>query len=76
MATKTESRPPLRLARLRERKGLTQFQVSQMLGITENAYQNWERGRAGVETIKRVVLLCKILGCRAEDLVNPDTTEI
>ena len=65
-------KPALRLAYLRQKAGLTQLEMSQKLNVTQNTYQNWERNRAGVAQIERVILLCKILKCQPSDLLSKD----
>lgn len=64
------TKPVPRLAQLREQAGLTQLDVSQLLGVTENTVANWEKGRSGIEWIERIVKLCKLFGCNAEDLIE------
>ncbi|MDJ0583010.1 helix-turn-helix transcriptional regulator [Crocosphaera sp.] len=59
-----------KIAQLREREGLTQLQLSQLVGVTVPSIQNWERGRAGIEPIERVIKLCKALNCQAEELID------
>ncbi|MDJ0897437.1 MAG: helix-turn-helix transcriptional regulator [Xenococcus sp. MO_188.B8] len=59
-----------KISELREKVGLTQLQLSKKLGITETTVQNWESGRAGLEQLERFVNLCKVLNCRAEDLIE------
>ena len=68
----TAVKPALRLASLRKKAGLTQLEVSQKLNVTQNTYQNWERSRAGVAQIERVILLCKIFKCQPSDLLSKD----
>ncbi|NES19779.1 MAG: helix-turn-helix transcriptional regulator [Symploca sp. SIO3E6] len=55
---------------LREKVQLTQLELSQLVGVTETTIQNWEKGRAGVEQIERVIRLCKALDCEPEDLIE------
>jgi transcriptional regulator with XRE-family HTH domain len=57
------------IAKLRERKGLTQKQLADLLDTTVTTVANWERGRTGLKEFKRVADLCRALGCRAEDLI-------
>lgn len=64
------TKPVPRLAQLREQAGLTQLEVSQLLGVTENTVANWEKGRSGIEWIERIVKVCKLFGCNAEDLIE------
>lgn len=63
-------KPVPRLAQLRKRTGLTQLEVSQLLGVTENTLSNWENERSGIDWIERVVKLCKLFDCKAEDLIE------
>jgi transcriptional regulator with XRE-family HTH domain len=64
------TKPVPRLAQLREQAGLTQLEVSQLLGVTENTVANWEKGRSGIEWIERIVKVCKLFGCNVEDLIE------
>ncbi|MEG3890103.1 MULTISPECIES: helix-turn-helix transcriptional regulator [unclassified Microcoleus] len=64
------TKPVPRLAQLREQAGLTQLEVSQLLGVTENTVANWEKGRSGIEWIERIVKVCKLFDCSAEDLIE------
>jgi transcriptional regulator with XRE-family HTH domain len=59
-----------KIARLREHAGLTQLELSLLVGVTENTIQNWEKGKAGVEQIERLIRLCRILKCNLEDLIE------
>ena len=63
--------PVPRIDVLRERAELTQRALSDIVGVTENTIQNWERGRAGLEQIERVIKFCKALKCNPEDLIEP-----
>lgn len=63
-------KPIPRLAKLREQAGLTQLEVSQLLGVTETTIANWEKGRSGLEWIERLVKLCKIYSCTPEELLE------
>lgn len=56
----------------RERKGLTQRQLSRMCGVTQQTISNIESGRnknPGVETLGE---LAAALGIRLQDLYKPD----
>jgi len=66
----THLKPVPRLAELRQTSGLTQLEVSQSLGITENTYANWEKGRSGLEAIERIIKLCKLFNCPVEQLLS------
>ena len=59
-----------RIAILREQAGLTQLELSRLVGVTESTIQNWESGRTGTDHIERIVKFCKALNCRVEDLIE------
>jgi transcriptional regulator with XRE-family HTH domain len=59
-----------RIAFLREKAGLTQLELSRLVGVTESTIQNWESGRTGTEQIERIIRFCKALNCRVEDLID------
>lgn len=59
-----------KIRQLREEAEITQLELSQLVGVTEASIQNWERGRAGLEQIERVIKLCKALNCMPEDLIK------
>lgn len=64
-----------RIAELREQTDLTQKELADLLGLTENTIANWEKGRSGLDWIERVIKLCKIFQCTPEQLIDyvPDT---
>lgn len=64
-----------RIAELRERAGLTQRQLADLIGVTESTVRNLERNRNGVEQLERVAKLCKVLQCSAEDLIEYRSVE-
>lgn len=55
---------------LRERAGLTQLQLSRLVGVTESTIQNWESGRTGTDHIERIIRFCKALNCQVDDLIE------
>ncbi|MEC4819450.1 MAG: helix-turn-helix transcriptional regulator [Scytonema sp. PMC 1069.18] len=59
-----------RIAFLREKAGLTQLELSRLVGVTESTIQNWESGRTGTEHIERVIRFCSALHCQVEDLIE------
>jgi transcriptional regulator with XRE-family HTH domain len=59
-----------RIAFLREKAGLTQLELSRIVGVTESTIQNWESGRTGTEQIERIIKFCKALNCQVEDLIE------
>jgi transcriptional regulator with XRE-family HTH domain len=60
---------------LREQAGLTQRELSLILGVTETTIANWERGRSGLDWIDRLTKLCKALNCNLEDLITEEPEE-
>lgn len=58
------------IAFLREKAGLTQLELSRLVGVTESTIQNWESGRTGTEQIERIIKFCKALNCQVEDLIE------
>ncbi|MBR8838637.1 MAG: helix-turn-helix domain-containing protein [Stigonema ocellatum SAG 48.90 = DSM 106950] len=59
-----------RIASLREQAGITQLELSRLVGVTESTIQNWESGRTGTDQIERVIRFCKALNCQLEDLIE------
>lgn len=58
------------IGKLREKRGMTQRELSQLVGVTETTIANWERGRSGLDWITKIRRLCQALGCRLEDLLT------
>ncbi len=58
---------------MRQRRGLTQDQVSAALGTTKNTVWRWENGLRSpdLEMLRR---LSKVLGCTIDELVGNPTT--
>ncbi len=54
----------------RDRLGLTQKELADLLSVTENTIANWENGRSGFDQFARIVLLCNALNCEAKDLIE------
>lgn len=65
-------KPKPRIAFLREKAGLTQLELSRLVGVTESTIQNWESGRTGIDHIQRIVKFCKALDCQVEDLIESE----
>lgn len=63
------------VAQLREKAGLTQRQLANLVGVTESTIRNLERNRNGVEQIERIVKLCRALRCNAEELIEYKSVE-
>lgn len=56
---------------LRKQRNLSQRDIAQALGITDQTVSNWEQGRSEPRlTIRQVILLCRILNCSLTDLDN------
>ncbi len=68
IAVKRKAKP--RIAYLREKAGLTQLELSRLVGVTESTIQNWESGRTGTDHIDRIVRFCQALNCRVEELIE------
>ncbi len=62
--------PVSRIAALREAKGLTQAELARLIGVDTSTIRNLERNRSGLSAILRVVNLCKVFNCSAEDLIE------
>jgi transcriptional regulator with XRE-family HTH domain len=60
------------IGELREKAGLTQRELSLLLGVTETTIANWERGRSGLDWIERLIKLCRALDCDLEDLITEE----
>lgn len=55
------------IARMREKAGLTQSELANLIGVSENTIANWEKGGAS-KWIKNLNKLCKVLDCELENL--------
>jgi DNA-binding XRE family transcriptional regulator len=57
------------LMRLRKRLGLTQKQVADAVGVTDQSVSNWEAGRFEPRlTISQTQALCRVLQCSLDEL--------
>jgi putative transcriptional regulator len=63
-----ENEPSKGIASLRQKVGLTQRQLADLVGVTETTVRNWENNRSGVEWFERVAKLCDSLQCTPNDL--------
>jgi transcriptional regulator with XRE-family HTH domain len=59
-----------KISELRQRKGLTQKDLADELGMTVAGFQNWEKGKNNRKSIERVAKLCKVFECLPEDLLE------
>jgi transcriptional regulator with XRE-family HTH domain len=58
-----------RIVSLRKQRNLSQRDIAQALGITDQTVSNWEQGRSEPRlTIRQTALLCRILDCNLSDL--------
>lgn len=65
-----------KIIHLRKRLNLTQRQVAEALGVTDQTVSNWEQGRSEPKlTFKQVKVLCQIFQCSLEDLPDNVTSE-
>jgi len=62
------------LKRIRENSGLTQLQLATLSGNTLRSIRGYEQGQRALENASTasVLGLCRVLGCRAEDLLVRD----
>ena len=58
-----------KIRQLRERRGMTQKQLADALGLSHVAICLWETGE-NVPTIQNLYRLADILGCDARDLLD------
>ena len=68
--TNSSNDPGSRIKRIRKGKGITQRELSDQLGVTENTIANWEKGSSINQWLHRIQNLCKVLGCTFEELVG------
>jgi transcriptional regulator with XRE-family HTH domain len=61
-----------KLKELRLKKGLSQTQMSEMLGLSQNAYSKIENGTTEL-TIERLEQIAAIFGFKAIDILQPDS---
>lgn len=55
------------ISQLREKAGLTQAELAESVGVSENTIANWEKGGAS-KWIRQLHKLCQTLNCTLEDL--------
>lgn len=57
-----------KVAELRERAGLTQRQLADLVDVDPSTIRNWERNRNSVDAFVRVAKLCEALNCSPDQL--------
>lgn len=60
----------IKIAALREKKGMTQAELARAIGSDVSTVRNLEKGRSGIEAIRRLIKLCSVLECEAKDLIS------
>lgn len=60
----------MKIKEYRERMGLTQAQLADMLNVEQAAVSIWERGK-GTPCKKHRAMLCAILRCTEAELMKP-----
>ncbi len=66
----SNKKPTINIAKFRQKKGLTQLELSQLVGVRESTIANWEHGRSGFDWFEKLARLCKTLECDLEDLIG------
>jgi transcriptional regulator with XRE-family HTH domain len=61
------------ITQMRTKAGLTQAELAQLVGVSENTIANWERGSAS-KWISHLIKLCSALNCDLEDLASEEET--
>jgi transcriptional regulator with XRE-family HTH domain len=61
-----------RIAQLRKDSGITQIQLADTLGVSQQTVASWEVGRRGVP-VSLLPALARTLGCGVEELVGEKT---
>ena len=57
------------ISALRERCGLSQYQLGALVGVTDKAVSKWENGEAYPE-MSNILALCSIFHCKINDLLS------
>jgi transcriptional regulator with XRE-family HTH domain len=57
------------LKQLRERKGLTQQEVADALGVKVATYRTWEQGSVNI-TLENALRVSSVIGCTPNDLCD------
>ncbi|MBE9139155.1 helix-turn-helix domain-containing protein [Nodosilinea sp. LEGE 07088] len=62
------------ITQMRTKAGLTQTELAQLVGVSENTIANWERGSAS-KWIGNLIKLCGALNCTLEDLAPEEESQ-
>lgn len=60
------------IARLRERKHLSQERIAELIGVSERSYQDWEYGKAQPRW-RNLERLAEVLGVSEEEILGTTT---
>lgn len=60
----------IRIAELREAKGMTQAQLARAIDADVSTVRNFERNRSGSKMITRIINICDALDCDVRDLIK------
>lgn len=61
-----------KIAELRERVGLTQRQLADLVEVDPSTIRNWERNRSSIEAFIRFAKLCDALNCDPSQLYTEE----
>lgn len=60
-----------RLQQYRKEGGFSQEGLAKQIGVSRQAISKWESG-AGFPDLEKTILLCRLFGCTADELLNPE----
>ena len=64
-----------KLIALRKKKGLSQEELAEKLGVSRQSVSKWESNNTYPETDK-IVQICNIFECTMDDLINDNITVV
>ena len=64
-----------KLIALRKKKGLSQEELAEKLGVSRQSVSKWESNNTYPETDK-IVQICNIFECTMDDLINDNITDV
>lgn len=62
----------MRLEEIRKKRGVTQHELANLMGVRQNTISQWESGKRN-PSIPRLVRLAKIFDCTLDDLCSCDS---